>query len=122
MQRSWGLNRQDGDEDPLLFALKFNGCLAELEWGGWKLVALPLLLKSTVKSDLIEKRPRRLIGFLAALKTAKKLITGETDAVWRARIEKCALDRLRAWKKQDDDSVGFCQFTCHLLSSIFTGV
>ena len=122
MQRSWGLNRLDGDEDPVSFGLKFNGCLAELEWGGWKLVALPLLLKSTVKSDLIEERPRRLIGFLAALKRAKKLITGETDAVWRARIEMCALDRLRVWKKQDDDSVGFCQSTCHLLSSIFTGV
>jgi U3 small nucleolar RNA-associated protein 20 len=120
MQRSWGLNRQDGDEDSVLFALKFTGCLAELEWGGWKLVALPLLLKSTIKSDFFEKEPRRLIGFLAALKTAKKLITGETDAVWRARIEKCALDRLRAWKKQDDDSVCFCRFTCHLFSSIFT--
>jgi U3 small nucleolar RNA-associated protein 20 len=92
----------------LRFALKLNGCLAELGWGGWKLVALPLLLKTTVSSSVLEQEPKKVLGFLASLKRAKKLSTGETDLVWRDKMEKWVMGRLKVWNKDSgDDAVGF---------------
>ena len=83
------------------FTLPFHACLAELSWGGWKLIALPLVLKHTlplfinVDQDQHDGQLSRfLLAFLAALKRSKKLNPSEVDVVWRERLEKHCLDKI----------------------------
>lgn len=52
------------------FTLKFNGCLSSSNWGGWELVALPLLYQSVLKADVDSKI---LLHFLARLKRMGKV-------------------------------------------------
>jgi U3 small nucleolar RNA-associated protein 20 len=109
LQRIWGLvERPAGDDEDavcLTLSLKLHGSLAELGWGGWKMVALPLVLKATVRPSLLDQEPRKLFSFLASLKRLKKLNPGEVDMVWKAKIEKCALARLEVLKGQAGDAV-----------------
>lgn len=99
LQRAWNTSGDSTDTATLNFALKLNGILADLGWGGWKLVALPLLLKMTVSPVVLEQEPRKVLEFLAALKRAKKLNAGETDLVWREKIERWTLTRLKNWDR-----------------------
>lgn len=97
-------------ETQLSFTLKFNLCLADAGWGGWKLVASPVLLKSMTKTELglIDKEQRRLIAFLAALQREKKLAApGDLDLVWRRKIQAVILQRLAdgAWKEECSDDM-----------------
>lgn len=105
LQRSWTTSIEGEDRTTLHFALKLNGCLAELGWGGWKLVALPLLLKNTVSQGVLEQDPRRVLEFLASLKKANRLNTAETDLVWRDKLEKWTLVRLRDWDLKGGNEV-----------------
>ncbi|KAH6910215.1 U3 snoRNP protein Utp20 [Coprinopsis sp. MPI-PUGE-AT-0042] len=109
LQRMWGLiERRAGDDEDavcLTLGLKLHGALAELGWGGWKMIALPLVLKATVRPSLLEQEPRKLFSFLASLRRLKKLSPGEVDMVWKAKIEKCALARLEVLKGQAGDAV-----------------
>jgi len=104
LQRAWGLIQrpaQDAeDEFCIKFALNLNGALAELGWGGWKLVALPSVLKMSVRPNVTDKHPTSLFAFLASLRHNKKISQGDTDLVWRTRIEQCALARLEVLKGQ----------------------
>jgi U3 small nucleolar RNA-associated protein 20 len=103
LQRAWGVHTDTPDESiSLQFALKVNGCLAELGWGGWKLVGLPLALKMCVLPRVLEGEPRMVLGLLAALRRGKKLSPGDTDLVWRTKVEKWALGRLEAWEVDQD--------------------
>lgn len=98
LQRAWGVHTDTRDDSTsLAFALKVHGCLAELGWGGWKLVGLPLVLKMCVVPRVLEEEPRAVLGLLAALRRGKKLSAGDTDLVWRTKVEKWALGRLEAW-------------------------
>ncbi|KAG5642515.1 hypothetical protein DXG03_002616 [Asterophora parasitica] len=97
LQRAWTASLDTKNPAALHFILKLNGCLAELGWGGWKLVAQPLILKMTVAQGVLEQDPRQVLEFLAALKRMKKLSFGETDLVWREKIEKRTLTRLKGW-------------------------
>ena len=76
------------------FTLKFNGCLASSNWGGWKLVALPLLYRSVLKPDV---DPKILLDFLARLKRVGKVGSDEkgkeADGVWM-KVEGYAVARL----------------------------
>lgn len=83
------------------FTLPFHACLAELSWGGWKLIALPLVLKHTLplftqigqeKQD--GQLSRFMLAFFAALTRSKKLSPSDVDIVWRERLEKCCLDKI----------------------------
>ena len=83
------------------FTLPFHACLAELSWSGWKLIALPLVLKHTLPlfTDAGQEKQdgqlsRFLLAFLAALKRPKKLNPSEVDVVWRERLEKHCLDKI----------------------------
>jgi U3 small nucleolar RNA-associated protein 20 len=90
------------DRSVLKLTLSLNLSLAELGWGGWKIVALPLLLKNTMSQDVLESDPRRVINFLASLKRLKKLSTGDTDFVWRERVERFVTRRLQNWTLSGD--------------------
>ncbi|KAM6502751.1 Armadillo-type fold [Amanita muscaria] len=83
------------------FIFPFHSCLAELSWGGWKLVALPLVLKHTLQlfSKITDDKgdvtmSRVFLAFLATLRRGKKLSPSEVDVVWRERLEKWSLGRL----------------------------
>jgi hypothetical protein len=58
--------------------LMLCGVLAELSWGGWKLVEFPSLLSAT--RTLLESEPSLTLRLLAYLQNAGKL--GEVDIVW----------------------------------------
>jgi hypothetical protein len=58
--------------------LMLCGVLAELSWGGWKLVGHPSLLSAT--RTLLESEPSLTLRLLAYLQNAGKL--GEVDIVW----------------------------------------
>ncbi|KAF6761032.1 U3 snoRNP protein Utp20 [Ephemerocybe angulata] len=90
LQRAWSL--ASGDDFHWTFVIQLNGALAELGWGGWKLVALPLLLKNTVKEGVAMKEGT--FSFLARVRRGKKLSVEQTDLVWRTRVEKAARERL----------------------------
>ena len=94
LQRAWSACT---DQPTLQFVLKLNACLAELGWGGWKLVALPLLLKATASQTMLDFDPRKILGVLATLKKSKKFSVSDTDLVWKDRFEKFALARLEKW-------------------------
>lgn len=82
----------------LSFTLKLHLCLADANWGGWKMIALPIVLRSTIRPEtgLTDRYQRELISFLAALKREKKLgASGEADVVWKKKIESVVLGRLK---------------------------
>ncbi|KDR69878.1 hypothetical protein GALMADRAFT_255731 [Galerina marginata CBS 339.88] len=94
----------------LSFTLKLHLCLADAGWGGWKLVAIPVLLKSMVKPELglIDREQRRFVAFLAALQRGKKIGgPGELDMVWRKKIEGVVVGRLTdgKWKEGCADDI-----------------
>lgn len=112
LQRSWTLSPSTVNEafsqTPVSFALKLHLCLADVNWGGWKLIALPVLIKSTAKPDLglLNREQRRLIAFLAALMRGGKLGTpAEVDVSWKKKVETVIVTRLTGgeWKGGSTD-------------------
>ncbi|KAG6834514.1 hypothetical protein H0H93_009222, partial [Arthromyces matolae] len=93
-------------KDTLHFVLSLNGTLASLSWGGWKPVALPLLLKNTSRPEVRASDPRGVLRLLASLKKAGKLGSsgsgGDIDVVWKGRVEEWALGRLKTFTTKSD--------------------
>ena len=83
------------------FTLKFNGCLASSNWGGWKLIALPLLYRSVFKlgidSGFFLARLRRAgkVGGSGVEKEKEK----EAEGVWK-KVEEYAIARLMDLKEK----------------------
>ncbi|KAJ3508085.1 hypothetical protein NLJ89_g5945 [Agrocybe chaxingu] len=101
LQSTWNLHA------PSFFAFKLNLCLADSGWTGWKLIAQPLVMKATVKPELLLSE-KELIGFLGAVKRAKKLgAPVEVDVVWKKKIEAIAFERLESghWQQGSSDAV-----------------
>ncbi|KAG6860769.1 hypothetical protein C0995_007801 [Termitomyces sp. Mi166 len=114
LQRAWGevcslpySQEQKEDETsasaPILrFVLSLTGALSSLLWGGWKPVALPLLLKNTTRSEIRARDPKGILRLLASLKKVGKLGSragsghGEVDVVWRSRMEEWVSGKLRS--------------------------
>lgn len=107
LQRTWRWNSGTAEEELMspqelkvlvTFTLKFNGCLAASNWGGWKLVALPLLYRSVLKPDVDSKV---LLEFLARLKRVGKIGVEKEKAegVWK-KVEEYAVVRLTALKEK----------------------
>jgi len=94
LQRAWSACT---DQPTLQFVLKLNVCLAELGWGGWKLVALPLLLKAAASQTMLDLDPPKILEVLATLRKSKKFSVSDTDLVWKDRFERFALARLEKW-------------------------
>ncbi|KAG6382181.1 armadillo-type protein [Boletus reticuloceps] len=78
--------------------LSLLGALAELSWGGWKLVALPALFRST--DDLLTTQPKQTLRLFAYLHHADKL--GEVDIVWKRTIDIWLCERLSRWELSPD--------------------
>ena len=80
------------------FAPLLLGVLAELSWGGWKLVALPALFRST--GDLLATEPKRTLRLFASLSHSDKL--GEVDIIWKRTIDIWLCERLSHWQLSSD--------------------
>ncbi|KAG9319004.1 hypothetical protein JVU11DRAFT_1124 [Chiua virens] len=80
------------------FGSSLLGALAELSWGEWKLVALPVLLRST--TDLLTMEPKQTLRLLSSLTHADKL--GEVDVVWRRTMDVWLSERLSRWELTPD--------------------
>ncbi|KAK0463186.1 armadillo-type protein [Desarmillaria tabescens] len=95
MALSMGLGRRflEHSWDHPVFAMELHGTLADLGWGGWKMIALPTLLKKT--SLLLETEPGRTLHLLSLVHKEKKL--GEVDLVWKQRVEQWVKNRLQNW-------------------------
>ena len=116
LQRTWRWNSATAEQEPMesagsvAFTLKFNGCLASSNWGGWKLVALPLLYRSVLKPDVDSKV---LLDFLARLKRLGRVGGSgekekEAEGMWK-KTEEYAVAKLTALKekcgREMDDSL-----------------
>ena len=114
LQRTWRWNSATAKHEEsmspqelaisMTFTLKFNGCLASSNWGGWRLVALPLLYRSILKPDMDSKV---LLNFLARLRRVGKVGGSgggkekekEAEGVWK-KLEEYAFARLAALKEK----------------------
>ncbi|KAH7883427.1 armadillo-type protein, partial [Phlebopus sp. FC_14] len=76
------------------FGTVLLGTLAEVSWGGWKLVALPVLLRST--PSLLSQEPKLALRLFASLRRMDKL--GEVDIVWRRTITEWVCKELSHWE------------------------
>ncbi|KAG2158692.1 armadillo-type protein [Suillus bovinus] len=78
--------------------LMLCGVLAELGWGGWKLVGLPALLKAT--PSLLQAEPTLTLRLLASLQHSGKL--GEVDIVWKRSVDSWIQTCLSSWEISDE--------------------
>ena len=85
----------------LEFGTKLCGALADLDWGGWKTIALPSVLKMV--PQLLENDSVLSVALLAALHRKGKL--GELDLPCRTMLEAYLCARLTQWEKTEE-SVG----------------
>jgi len=96
------------------FSLRLHGILADLNWGGWRLVALPLLLKATRKPESLTVDPRVLIDFLVGIVRARKLTVEDVNVVWKENWERWLInDRLALFEaggRGGDDMVSYHGF------------
>ncbi|KIY70650.1 hypothetical protein CYLTODRAFT_391770 [Cylindrobasidium torrendii FP15055 ss-10] len=65
------------------FVLELHGILVEANWGGWKMIALPALLKRA--PSLLETQPLEALRLLAKVKDEGKL--GEVDVMFKRGLE-----------------------------------
>lgn len=79
------------------FFLALLGSLAELNWGGWKLLGLPAVLRRT--PDLLETEPDTTLQLLAGLYNGRKL--EPVDHVWKTRVGHWVEARLKSWSISD---------------------
>ncbi|KDQ13943.1 hypothetical protein BOTBODRAFT_33064 [Botryobasidium botryosum FD-172 SS1] len=80
------------------FGLRLTGALSELNWGGWRMMALPLILKHT--PSLLASHPTELLRLLAALQEQGRL--DDADEAWRARIGEWIKTRLDSWTRSEE--------------------
>ncbi|KAG6840218.1 hypothetical protein C0991_008139 [Blastosporella zonata] len=106
-----GNEKCDDDATPapiLRFVLSVSGALSSLSWGGWKPIALPLILKWTAKPEVRSRDPRGVLRLLASLWKAGKLGSssgpGELDVIWRGRVEEWVMGRLKTWNSGVDSA------------------
>ncbi|KAF5354672.1 hypothetical protein D9756_005618 [Leucocoprinus leucothites] len=114
------------------FALRLHSILADLNWGGWKLVALPLLLKATRKPENLDADPQLIIDSLAGLVRARKLNVEDVDVVWKENWERWLVDERLALLETQlqggdavaaeiDNILAFSPFMSHKLTTKLIG-
>ncbi|KAK1236291.1 U3 snoRNP protein [Marasmius sp. AFHP31] len=81
------------NESMIGFTLRLHGVLAELGWGGWKMIAQPVLVKKSSKLLDHEGEAKETVRLLASLCRGCKM--GEVDLVWKRRVEEWSYKRLK---------------------------
>ncbi|KAI0045527.1 hypothetical protein FA95DRAFT_1561038 [Auriscalpium vulgare] len=98
------------------FGMRLCGLLSDLQWGGWKLLELPYVVKLT--PQLLESEPRGTLALLASLQKAKRL--HDADRLWQQKIDEWVKGRLVGWSLTAEN-VEQLQHILHL-SSILPSV
>ena len=78
-------------ERPTL-ALELCCVLSDLNWGGWKLLAMPQVIKAV--PDHLDAHTEKALELLTALQAQKKL---QVDAPWKQRLQTWFSQRLTSW-------------------------
>ncbi|OCH91059.1 hypothetical protein OBBRIDRAFT_887230 [Obba rivulosa] len=79
--------------------LELTGALADAGWGGWKLLAQPLVLKRA--PQLLDSHTRETLELLVVGQREKRL--GEVDVVFRQRLQTWVEGRLSSWELTEDN-------------------
>lgn len=82
--------------------MKLCGALSELQWGGWKLIESPHVVKLT--PTLLDQYPKEAVALLAALWKGGRL--GEVDQAWKGRVEEWVGEWFARWERTEE-MVGF---------------
>lgn len=83
------------------FVLELYGVLVEMGWGGWKMIALPTLLKRSVA--LLDGDALGTLRLLAKVKEEGKL--GDVDLVWKRGLETWLVKALQSWDETSTELV-----------------
>lgn len=107
------------DQDSEL-GIELSGTLCELNWGGWKMIAAPRLLKNTWSS--LEKTPGKMLRLLASLQKGGKL--NEVDTVWKEKMEKWVTNRLmtESWQRTEENVKSSFVLSRKLVLILFLGL
>jgi U3 small nucleolar RNA-associated protein 20 len=80
------------------YGIRLSGSLAELEWGGWKMIAVPSLTKAIPR--LLESAHGLVLHLLASLRRDGKLWA--LDSTCRRVLEEHMCVRLGQWEMRDE--------------------
>ncbi|TCD65551.1 U3 snoRNP protein [Steccherinum ochraceum] len=80
-------------ERPAL-ALELCGTLGDLGWGGWKMIALPHVLKKT--AELLDSHTEKTLELLCALYKQGRL--EGIDTAWKNKLQKWVDQRFSSWR------------------------
>ncbi|GJE97349.1 DRIM domain-containing protein [Phanerochaete sordida] len=81
-------------------ALELCAVLADLNWGGWKLLALPQVVKHV--PDLLDTHAEKALELLSALQQAKRL---HVEAPWKQRLQAWFAERLAGWSGSSEQAL-----------------
>lgn len=79
-------------------AFKLCGVLSDMNWGGWKLIALPNVVKQT--HTLILNHPKEMLGLLSTAQREKRLES--VDEGWKRRLQEWVGQRFQEWSATPD--------------------
>ncbi|KAJ7650292.1 armadillo-type protein [Roridomyces roridus] len=92
-------------EKTILFAISLTGALAELGWGGWRALGVPIVLRMSSRilmndeGEGREELQRRTFGLIAELWRTGKLVSKDGDVVWRNAVETWGVRKLKELKQ-----------------------
>lgn len=93
-------------ECPIL-GLELCGVLSDLNWGGWKLLALPRVIK--LLPSYLENHSEKSLELLVALVRQHRL--DGVDTAWKQRIETWVNGRFSEWRQTDDQVMASYVYT-----------
>ncbi|KAH8088968.1 armadillo-type protein [Cristinia sonorae] len=91
-------------ERPIL-GLELCGALSDLGWGGWKMLALPHVLKRV--PDFLESHPSRTLEMLVSLQKQGRL--QGVDASWKSKLQKWVDARFSTWDSSTEQMLELSQ-------------
>ncbi|THH26353.1 hypothetical protein EUX98_g7834 [Antrodiella citrinella] len=81
-----------------VLALELCGALSDLNWGGWKMLALPQVVKMVPQT--LESHTGKTLELLATLCTNGRLDL--SDTAWNAKLQKWMNQRFNKWDSSSD--------------------
>ena len=84
-------------ERPVL-GVELCGALSDLNWGGWKMLALPHVLK--LAPELLQSHTAKTLELLVAVHREGRL--ENVDVAWKGKLQKWVDGRFAAWDGSTD--------------------
>lgn len=92
------------NERPSL-ALQLTGALSDMEWGGWKMIALPHVMKRALELLGNNKEPLLVLEVLNSVQTGAKLSTA--DERWKDKLAQWVESRFANWEGFESQVDGY---------------